>query len=64
MFSYKYNNEETKLVSTMEMHLKSCRDVEFSNDGQTLFSAAKDKSIMLLDVESEKLTRLYEEAHE
>ncbi|XP_043466099.1 WD repeat-containing protein 55 homolog [Leptopilina heterotoma] len=61
---YKYNDEKTELVSTMEVHLKSCRDVEFSNDGQTLFSAAKDKSIMLMDIESGKLTRLYEEAHE
>ena len=46
------------------MHLKSCRDVEFSEDGKTLFSTAKDKSIMLMDVQSEKLTRLYDEAHE
>ncbi|XP_033216117.1 WD repeat-containing protein 55 homolog [Belonocnema kinseyi] len=61
---YKYNNEETELLSTIEMHVKSCRDVEFSADGSTLFSTAKDKSIMLMDVESEKLTRLYDEAHE
>lgn len=64
LFRYKYNNEETELLSTIEMHVKSCRDVEFSADGTTLFSTAKDKSIMLMDVESEKLTRLYDEAHE
>lgn len=64
VFRYKYNNEKTELISTIEMHLKSCRDVEFSNDGQSLFSAAKDKSIMFMDVETEKLKRIYDEVHE
>ncbi|XP_076302953.1 WD repeat-containing protein 55 homolog [Lasioglossum baleicum] len=61
---YKYTNTETELVSTLEMHLKACRDIEFSEDGTTLFSTAKDLSIMLTDVETEKLKRLYENAHE
>ncbi|XP_011638451.1 WD repeat-containing protein 55 homolog [Pogonomyrmex barbatus] len=64
VFIYKYNNEETNLVSTMELHLKACRDIEFSEDGRLLFSAGKDLCIAITDVETEKLTRLYEEAHE
>lgn len=46
------------------MHEKACRDIEFSNDGQTLFSAGKDLCIGITDVETEKLVRLYEKAHE
>lgn len=61
---YKYNNEETNLVSTIELHLKACRDIEFSEDGQILFSAGKDLCIAITDVETEKLTKLYEKAHE
>jgi len=61
---YKYNNEETNLVSTMELHLKACRDIEFSEDGRSLFSAGKDLCIAITDVETEKLIRLYEKAHE
>lgn len=64
IFMYKYNNEETTLVSTIELHLKACRDIEFSEDGQILFSAGKDLCIAITDVETEKLTRLYEKAHE
>lgn len=38
---YEYNNEETKLVNTLELHLKACRDVEFDNSGLTLYSTGK-----------------------
>ncbi|XP_032671781.1 WD repeat-containing protein 55 homolog isoform X2 [Odontomachus brunneus] len=64
IFIYKYNNEETSLVSTLELHLKACRDIEFNEDGRMLFSAGKDRCIAITDVETEKLTRLYEKAHE
>lgn len=61
---YKYNNDETNLVSTLELHLKACRDIEFSEDGRILFSVGKDRCIAITDVDTEKLTRLYEKAHE
>ncbi|XP_053995868.1 WD repeat-containing protein 55 homolog isoform X2 [Hylaeus anthracinus] len=64
VYLYKYSNTETELVSTLELHLKACRDIEFNESGTILFSTAKDLSIMLTDVETEKLTRLYENAHE
>lgn len=38
---YEYNNEETKLLNTLELHLKACRDIEFDNEGTTLYSTAK-----------------------
>jgi WD40 repeat protein len=47
---YKYTNEENTIVRTFEVHTKSCRDIEFSGDGEALFSVAKDKTIMLSDV--------------
>lgn len=61
---YKYNNEEINLVSTMELHLKACRDIEFSEDGQLLFSTGKDLCIAITNVETEQLVRLYDKAHE
>uniref|UniRef100_A0A2A4K3F4 WD repeat-containing protein 55 homolog n=1 Tax=Heliothis virescens TaxID=7102 RepID=A0A2A4K3F4_HELVI len=61
---YEYNNDETKLINTLELHLKACRDIEFDDEGTTLFSTAKDKSIMVTDVESGKLKRCYENAHD
>lgn len=45
---YEYNNEETKLVNTLELHLKACRDIEFDNEGTTLFSTAKVSETSLL----------------
>lgn len=38
---YEYTNDETKIVNTFELHLKACRDIEFNDDGDTLFSTAK-----------------------
>lgn len=60
---YKYTNEANELVNTLELHTKACRDVEFSEDGKLLFSAAKDKSVMISDVESGKLVRFFDNAH-
>ncbi|XP_049865977.1 WD repeat-containing protein 55 homolog isoform X2 [Pectinophora gossypiella] len=61
---YEYNTEETKLVNTLELHLKACRDVEFDIDGTTMYSTAKDKVIMAVDVETGKLKKCIEDAHE
>ncbi|RLU18468.1 hypothetical protein DMN91_008825 [Ooceraea biroi] len=55
IFLYKYSCEETSLISTIEIHLKACRDVEFSNDGRSLFSTGKDLCIAMTDMETEKL---------
>lgn len=61
---YKYNNTKVELISTLELHLKACRDVEFNENGTILFSTAKDLCMMLTDLETEKLIRLYENIHE
>lgn len=61
---YRYSNEENKLVNTYEVHTKSCRAIEFSEDGKTLFSVSKDKCIMLSNTETGQLINFYEDAHD
>ncbi|KAG6454023.1 hypothetical protein O3G_MSEX008482 [Manduca sexta] len=61
---YEYSNEETKLINTLELHLKACRAVEFDDEGVTMYSTAKDKVIMATDVETGKLKKCYEDAHD
>jgi WD40 repeat protein len=48
----------------LEVHTKACRNIDFSKDGNILFSSSKDKSIMLSDVKTGKLKQFYENAHE
>nr|XP_023026734.1 WD repeat-containing protein 55 homolog [Leptinotarsa decemlineata] len=61
---YKYSNDENILQMTLELHSRACRDIEFNQDGKLLLTASKDKSIMISDVESGKLTRFYDDAHD
>ncbi|CAH2066617.1 unnamed protein product, partial [Iphiclides podalirius] len=61
---YEYNNDETKLVNTFELHVKACRDVEFDDTGDIMFTAGKDKAIIVTDIETGKLKQCYENAHE
>lgn len=61
---YKYNNEENTLMTTIEVHEKACRDVQFSAKGDVIVSVSKDKSIAVTDVASGKLKRIYDRAHE
>ena len=43
--------------------MKAVRDVEFSKDGKSLMSCSKDKSILVTDLETEKLTNVWDKAH-
>lgn len=61
---YQYSNQENVLINTLELHTKACRDVEFSEDGNILYSTSKDKSIMISDVETGKLINFYENSHD
>lgn len=60
---YKYTNEANTLLKTLEVHTKACRDVEWSDDGKFILTASKDKSIMITDIETEKLKNFYDDAH-
>ncbi|XP_058822876.1 WD repeat-containing protein 55 homolog [Topomyia yanbarensis] len=61
---YKYTNDECTLMQTHEVHTKSVRDVDFSMDGDMLISTARDRTIMVTDVETGKLKRFWDNAHE
>ncbi|KAL0273061.1 UNVERIFIED_CONTAM: hypothetical protein PYX00_005826 [Menopon gallinae] len=64
VFLYKYDNHANELLSTLELHVKACRDIEFSTNGDILYSCGKDKCIMLTDMETGKLRKFYENCHE
>ncbi|CAH1957467.1 unnamed protein product [Acanthoscelides obtectus] len=61
---YKYSSSEATLEETLELHTKACRDIEFSQNGNLLFSTSKDKSIMITDMNSGKLMRFYDNSHD
>lgn len=61
---YKYSVDGNVLAKTLELHVKAIRDIEFNHDGSVLFSASKDRSILLTDMETGKFVRCYEQAHE
>ncbi|XP_055596001.1 WD repeat-containing protein 55 homolog [Uranotaenia lowii] len=61
---YSFTNDECTLKNTHEVHSKSIRDIEFNDDGTILISTARDRSIMVTDVETGKLKRFWDNAHE
>ncbi|KAG8579293.1 hypothetical protein GDO81_010796 [Engystomops pustulosus] len=64
VYSYSCVEYENKELWSSGHHLKSCRDVAFSSDGQQLFTVSKDKSIHILNVEEGKLVKRITKAHE
>nr|CAD7572102.1 unnamed protein product [Timema californicum] len=40
---HSYTNESTEIKETLELHTRACRDIEFNEDGDLLFSSSKDK---------------------
>ncbi|XP_045749926.1 WD repeat-containing protein 55 isoform X2 [Mirounga angustirostris] len=63
VFSYSCQEGETKELWSSGHHLKSCRAVAFSEDGQKLVTVSKDKAIHVLDVEQGRLERRISKAH-
>ncbi|GBP40343.1 WD repeat-containing protein 55 homolog [Eumeta japonica] len=61
---YAYNDEETNLLTSHELHLTACRAVEFDSEGRNMYTTAKDKAIMVTDFETGKLKKCYENAHD
>jgi len=52
---FKYNNDKNVLQKKLKVHKKTVRAIEFDSDGRHLFSAAKDKSLKVLDVEIQEI---------
>ncbi|KAJ8404553.1 hypothetical protein AAFF_G00338200 [Aldrovandia affinis] len=63
VYSYSCMEGENKELWSSGHHLKSCRELAFSHDGQKLFSVSKDKSIHIMDVEAGKLVTRIPKAH-
>ncbi|CAG2058771.1 unnamed protein product [Timema podura] len=61
---HSYTNESTEIKETLELHTRACRDIEFNEDGNLLFSSSKDKCIMVTDTRTGKLKRMFNDAHE
>ncbi|KAK6172493.1 hypothetical protein SNE40_016131 [Patella caerulea] len=62
---YSYSTEgENKLEKTFNHHKKSCRALRFSQNGENLLTASKDKSIKCSDVETGKIKNKFKSAHE
>ncbi|XP_064527621.1 WD repeat-containing protein 55 isoform X1 [Pseudopipra pipra] len=63
LYSYSCTEGENRQLWSSGHHLKSCRDVAFSQDGQKLFTVSKDKSIHILTVEEGRLETRFPKAH-
>ncbi|KTG38980.1 hypothetical protein cypCar_00028769 [Cyprinus carpio] len=63
LFSYSCTEGENRELWSSGHHLKSCRKVLFSADGQKLFSVSKDKAVHILDAEAGKLLTRIPKAH-
>uniref|UniRef100_A0A8C8ARQ6 WD repeat-containing protein 55 n=1 Tax=Otus sunia TaxID=257818 RepID=A0A8C8ARQ6_9STRI len=63
LYSYSCTEGENRQLWSSGHHLKSCRDVAFSQDGQKLFTVSKDKSIHVLTVEEGRLETRFPKAH-
>uniref|UniRef100_A0A3Q1ICL9 WD repeat-containing protein 55 n=1 Tax=Anabas testudineus TaxID=64144 RepID=A0A3Q1ICL9_ANATE len=63
-FSYSCTEGENRELWSSGHHMKSCRQVRFSADGQKLYSVSRDKCIHMLDVERGQLVTRIRKAHE
>uniref|UniRef100_A0A3B5AUP0 WD repeat-containing protein 55 n=1 Tax=Stegastes partitus TaxID=144197 RepID=A0A3B5AUP0_9TELE len=62
-FSYSCTEGENRELWSSGHHLKSCRQLRFSEDGLKLFSVSRDKAVHLLDVEQGRLVTRIRGAH-
>uniref|UniRef100_UPI00398E3F9C WD repeat-containing protein 55 n=1 Tax=Pristiophorus japonicus TaxID=55135 RepID=UPI00398E3F9C len=61
--SYSCEESGNHMLWSSGQHLKSCRQLAFTQNGQELFTVSKDKSIHILNVESGKLVTRIPKAH-
>ena len=63
LHSYSSTEENRKLFENTE-HVKACRNVSFSSNGERLYSSSKDKSIQIIDLNTGTAVTRLEKAHE
>ena len=61
---HQYSVEENKLLAHIGHHKESCRSLQFSPNGQLLYSAAKDANIGAFDLASMKPAGVLTNAHD
>ena len=62
---YSYSKEEKNHpVMTLNHHKKACRAIRFSASGERLFTASKDKSLQMIDVNQGAVAQSLKKAHE
>lgn len=64
VYSYSCTEGDNRELWSSGHHVKSCRQVRFSADGQKLYSVSRDKAVHLLDVERGRLLTRIRGAHE
>ncbi|XP_074641045.1 WD repeat-containing protein 55-like [Tubulanus polymorphus] len=57
-------NQTNHLLMTLSHHSKSCRSLRFSDDGEKLYTASKDKSIQIIDMGNGKTIKKMKKAHD
>ncbi|XP_077354797.1 WD repeat-containing protein 55 [Festucalex cinctus] len=62
-FSYSCMEGQNRELWSSGHHLKSCRQVRFSEDGEKLYSVSRDKAVHMLDAERGRLVTRIRGAH-
>lgn len=62
-FSYSCTEGETRELWSSGHHMKSCRQVRFSEDGLKVYTVSRDKAVHLLDAERGQLVTRIRGAH-
>lgn len=63
IYSYTTEGSNHELM-TLNHHKKSCRAVKFSSEGDILFTASKDRSIQVVDLETGAISNKISRAHD
>ncbi|XP_071951859.1 WD repeat-containing protein 55-like [Antedon mediterranea] len=64
LYSILEDESKPKDLLQIDVHKKSCRAISFSEDGKFLYTVSKDKSIRVVDVESETIGFKMLKAHD
>jgi WD40 repeat protein len=62
-YSYSKSGENSDLM-TLKHHKKACRCLRFSNNGEELYTASKDKSVQIVDLNTGSVKHKFKRAHE
>eukprot|EP00727_Mastigamoeba_balamuthi_P000022 m51a1_g10016 putative wd g-beta repeat-containing protein (490) ;mRNA; f:65857-67660 len=60
---YRFTGEGNELLHGKKVHAESCRAISFNHEGDLLFTASRDKSVRVVDVETGSLCFSLPDAH-